>query len=207
MELAKRTLEHSLMGHLVWSGYSTTCDWSGQIVLPSFAECYERWCSNGTPFFRDRRSDAHREGRFSLGILSGIPRVGFGHSKEIDEFLEPTAPQCAAYRALVQGHERLAESLKDQLHQMACERGASFFFLNDNEFEFLLRPENILGTLDLEGVSITYHTQDQRAMVGMTFHSEIWECEHGVGAVVLGDQVIHLGVAEEAWPDSMMGDS
>lgn len=201
-----RTLDHPLVGHLEWSGFTTTCDWSGTIVLPAFAECYEKWCSDGTEFFRDRRTDAHRRGEFALGILSGSPRVGIGHAKEIDEYLEPTAPQCAAYKIMVQQHEHLAQSLKDHLTQQARHRGADFYFLDDEELDFLLHPDHILGTLDLESVCITYHVRDQLALVGMTFHSEIWECEHGMGAVILGDRVIQLGVAEQAWPDSMVGE-
>jgi hypothetical protein len=201
-----RTLEHPLMGHLDWSGMTTTCDWSGTIQLPAFIECYEKWKSDATEFFRDRRSDAHRRGEFGFSVLAGSPRVGFGPGKDVDEYLQPSAAQCAAYSMLTQHSDRLAESLKAELALYVRECGLDFYLLESHEFEFLLRPENILGTLELQGLTITYHTRDNLALVGMVFHSEIWEGEHGVGAMVLGDQVIHLGVAEEAWPDSMMGD-
>ena len=90
-----RTLERPLMGHLEWSGTRTTCDWSGTILLPSLAECYEKWEDDGTEFFRDRHNDAHRQGRFEVLILSGLPKVWRAPGDEKDDYLEPGAPHCA----------------------------------------------------------------------------------------------------------------
>jgi hypothetical protein len=205
-ELAMQTLEHPLMGHLDWHGAATTCDWVGTIVLPTFAECYDKWNSDGTEFFRDRRSNEHRRGEFAFLVCSGSPRVGFGHGKEIDEIREPSVEQCVAYTALVEQQACLANNLTGELVKQVRSRGSDWYLLNKDEFERLLRPDYILGTLELQSICITYHSRDGAALVGLTFHSEIWESEHGLGAVVLRDQVVLLGAAEDAWPDSMMGD-
>jgi hypothetical protein len=201
-----QTLEHPLMGHLDWQGMVTTCDWMGSITMPSYAECYEKWRSDGTAFHRDRRDEAHKLGEFPFVVYAGSPRVGFGNADEIDEVLQPTPAQCEAYLALTERHAVLADSLKRELASYVRERGLDWFLGSEAEFERLLQPEMILGTLELQSIAITYHVRDGAALVGLTFHSEIWEGEHGLGAVVLRDQVVHFGVAEEAWPDAMMGD-
>lgn len=200
------TLEHPLMGHLEWSGTRPTGGWSGTIILPSFVECYEKWCVDGTEFFRDRRTENHRQGRFDLTVLASGPGIDFGRGKEMDELREPSAPQCAAYAALAEDHAALADSLKEELEKYVRDRNRDWCGLADEEFELLLRPERILGTLELEGVCITYHFRSGFALVGLTFHSEIWDCEHGLGAVVHRNKVIRLGAAEDAWPESMRVD-
>lgn len=196
-------LEHDLMGRLERSGIATTCDWTGRVTLPSFAECYEKWSSDGTEFPFDRRSEEHRRGVFDLTVLSGVPFAGFGGRRKDAKPVAPSAPQCAAFSVLVDRHAVLVKNLQAALNAYVRGRDRGWSMLEDDEFERLLQPEMILGTLSLESVCITYHTRGASSLVGLYFHSEIWDDEHGIGAVVHEDRVLHLGAAVDAFPESM----
>lgn len=193
-----KELDHPVLGPLRLGGSMTTCDWMGTIVLPAFAECYERWCDDASEFHRDRRSDAHRRGEFPMFISTGLGPSRFWKN-EAEEDIEPSAPHVAAFRLMTQRHDVLADNLAEEFAAFVRDRGMDWFMGDEEHFERLLQRDMILGTLELQSVTLWSRSRGGLAYAGLAFHSEIWEPEHGIGAVALGDRIIRIGNVEDSW--------
>jgi hypothetical protein len=202
-----RTLNHPVFGPLTrTSSAFTNCDWKGTILLPSLADCYGRWNEDGQEEERHSSGDDTRRGVFPLRICAGL----FGRDLA-EESVEPFESHIAAYRILTEQHEALANNLAEQLAVYVDNCGMGQFLMFDDEecFERLQKRDRILGTLSSIDVCLFTRSREGIAYAGFSFSTDVWDPEHGLGAVAWGTQFLGIGSADASheelfalWQDS-----
>jgi hypothetical protein len=158
--------------------------------LPGFADCFGRWSFDGqeqTPLPNDENRP---RGVFPLVISAG--RFGY---RLPEEYFEPQESHVTAYRILIEQHEVLADGVAEQLAASIRESGMGQFLAFDDEatFERLQKRDRILGTLWLGEVRLFTRSREGIAYAGFSFGTNVWDSEHGVGAVAWGNHFIGVG--------------
>jgi hypothetical protein len=168
--------------------------WGLSLSLPAFQPFYERWYNDGSER-QDTRNAEEKAGRFSV-ILLPVPVDGPGRHG----FQSPSDAQVAAVEYLRSNQQRVAEIVKTALVEQAP---AVFHWeyiedsLSDEMREKLATPEGMMHAVELQSIVIGVRGHDGFAKVGLSFHSEILEPEHGVCVVVLRDRPVLVGTWEE----------
>lgn len=188
-------MKHPILGELCPS----PAGWLADISMPAFQGSYERWGADGKEL-RDTRDEGRRQGRFSALLLYADGRHfnqsdrRFAPGGKVDDLAPPSDPQIAAFDYLAQNQARVAHELFTALAREAPDVFPWFAEDLSEELERLLSTaEGMMGGVEFEGPVFGLQIEDDCALVGFPFHSDLLDTEHGVGILMHRDRVVEIG--------------
>ncbi|HEV3165762.1 MAG TPA: hypothetical protein VGZ22_17165 [Isosphaeraceae bacterium] len=175
--------------------------WKACLSLPAFQPCYERWTSEGKER-RDTREEDERNGRFWVHLAPVRPGSDLtrGRPAREEDTAPPTGAQVAAIDYVLKNQESVARELAAALVREAPDVYHWDYLEDSLSEDMILRlatPEGIMQVVELQSLMVNNSGDEECALIGFSFHSELLEPEHGVGVIMHRDRVLVVGTWDE----------